>query len=121
MSRATPEGGLAGATASGPKPVCPDFHAAIETIGRRWSGAILWALLDRPLYFSELSASVPGLSDRLLSARLRQLEAEDLIERSVEVGTRPRVSYALSPKGAELEPCMRELADWALRWRERER
>ncbi|UJA21851.1 transcriptional regulator [Thermoleophilia bacterium SCSIO 60948] len=87
-------------------------------IGRRWTGAILWALIDRPLYFSELSSSVPGLSDRLLSARLRQLESEGLIERSVEAGSRPRVRYSLSEKGSELEPCMRELADWARRWNE---
>ena len=56
-------------------PVCPDFHAAIELIGRRWAGAILWALAERPHYFAELTTSVPGLSDRLLSRRLRELEA----------------------------------------------
>ena len=55
--------------------VCPDFHAAIELVGRRWAGAILWALAERPRYFAELTASVPGLSDRLLSRRLRELEA----------------------------------------------
>ena len=70
-----------------PAPVCPDFHAAIELIGRRWAGAILWALAERPHYFAELTASVPGLSDRLLSRRLRELEAAGLVERSVHDGT----------------------------------
>ena len=60
-----------------------DFHAAIELIGRRWTGAILWALSERPHYFAELTTSVPGLSDRLLSRRLRELESAGLVERSV--------------------------------------
>ena len=46
-----------------PAHVCPDFHAAIELIGRRWAGAILWALAERPHYFAELTSSVPGLSE----------------------------------------------------------
>jgi len=58
-----------------PARVCPHFHAAIELIGRRWSGAILWALGESPHYFAEITAAVPGLSDRLLSRRLRELEA----------------------------------------------
>ncbi len=100
-----------------PASVPPDFHAAIELIGRRWAGAILWALADRPLYFAELASSVPGLSDRLLSRRLRELEHEDLVARSVENGTPPRVSYALTEKGRSLEPALAELRDWARDWK----
>jgi DNA-binding HxlR family transcriptional regulator len=97
--------------------VCPDFHAAVELIGRRWAGAILWALAPEPLYFAEIAQAVPGLSDRLLSRRLRELEAEGLVERVVHPGTPPRVSYALTEKGRELEPAIRELGDWAKRWK----
>ncbi len=100
-----------------PAPVCPDFHAAIELIGRRWAGAILSALAERPHYFGELTASVPGLSDRLLSRRLRELEAEGLVERSVRDGTPARVSYALTDKGRDLEPALRALKDWARAWK----
>jgi DNA-binding HxlR family transcriptional regulator len=101
----------------GPAPVCPDFHAAIELIGRRWAGAILWALAQRPHYFAELTSAVPGLSDRLLSRRLRELEAAGLVERSVRGGTPPRVSYALTEKGRSLEPALDELRDWARAWK----
>ena len=52
-------------------------------IGKRWAGAILWALSERPHYFGELSEAVPGLSDRLLSRRLRELEMEGMVRRSV--------------------------------------
>ena len=98
--------------------VCPHFHAAVELIGKRWAGAILWALSERPHYFAELSLAVPGLSDRLLCQRLRELEAEGLVERSVEDGNgaRPRVSYALTDKGGALRPVLRELHDWAAQW-----
>lgn len=107
-------------TAEGaPARVCPDFHQAVELIGKRWAGAILWALSERPHYFADLCAAVPGISDRLLSARLRELEAEGLVERSVHAGTRARVSYALTEKGAALEPALRQLRDWALAWKAR--
>ncbi len=85
----------------------------MELIGRRWTGAILFKLVDGPLYFRELLASVPGISDRLLSIRLRELEAEGLVERSVHAGPPARVSYCLSGAGKELEPALAELYGWA--------
>jgi DNA-binding HxlR family transcriptional regulator len=99
------------------KAVCPHFHAAIELIGKRWTGAILSALTERPLRFGELGKAVPGLSDRLLSQRLRELEDEGLVERVVEPGTPVRVTYSLTPKGADLGPAIAELRSWARRWR----
>src|SRR6266545_1284256 len=70
-----------------PVRVSADFHQAVELIGKRWTGAILWALSERAHYFAELTQVVPGLSDRLLSRRLRELEAEGLVERWVHDGT----------------------------------
>lgn len=99
-----------------PVRVCPDFHAAVELVGRRWTGAILFALFERPHYFADLAAAIPGLSDRLLSRRLRELEAEGLVERSVHNERRARVSYDLTAKGRDLEPAMGELRGWAQRW-----
>ena len=96
--------------------VSPDFHQAVELIGKRWTGAIVWALSERDHYFAELTQVVPGLSDRLLSRRLRELEAEGLVERSVHAETPPRVSYALTEKGRALRPAIRELRAWAQRW-----
>ncbi|MEK6277793.1 MAG: helix-turn-helix domain-containing protein [Actinomycetota bacterium] len=96
--------------------VCPHFHAAIELIGKRWSGAIISAMAGGPRRFGELCESVPGVSDRLLSQRLRELEAAGVVERTVEGGAPVRVSYSLTEKGAELQPALRELHDWAKRW-----
>lgn len=99
------------------KCVCPYFHAAIELIGKRWTGAIVCALTERPLRFGELSRAVPGLSDRLLSQRLRELEEEGLVRREVEPGSPVRVTYSLTQKGNELRPAIAELRNWARRWR----
>jgi DNA-binding HxlR family transcriptional regulator len=96
--------------------VCPHFHAAVELVGKRWSGAILSALTDGPCRFGELTQAVPGMSDRLLSQRLRELEQEGLVERTVEAGAPVRVTYALSEKGADLSPALRELRAWGRRW-----
>ena len=93
--------------------VCPHFHEAVELVGRRWTGAILFSLIDGPLYFRELLAAVPGVSDRLLSQRLRELEAEGLVERSVHEGSPARVSYCLSEEGEALKPALGELYAWA--------
>jgi DNA-binding HxlR family transcriptional regulator len=93
--------------------VCPHFHEAVELIGRRWTGAILFSLIDGPLYFRELLAAVPGVSDRLLSQRLRELEAEGLVERSVHEGSPARVSYCLTEAGEALKPALGELYAWA--------
>jgi DNA-binding HxlR family transcriptional regulator len=101
---------------NGASGVCPHFHAAIELIGKRWTGAILCALTDGPLRFGELVRAIPGLSDRLLSRRLRELEEEGLVEREVEAGTPVRVTYSLTEKGASLRPAIAELKTWANRW-----
>ena len=96
--------------------VCPHFHAAIELIGKRWTGAIISSLTEGPLRFGDLARAVPGLSDRLLSQRLRELEVEGLVEREVESGTPVRVTYSLTEKGTELRPVLSELKQWAKRW-----
>jgi len=96
--------------------VCPDFQAAVELVGKRWTGAILWALGDGPVFFAQINAAIPGLSDRLLSRRLRELESAGLVHREVHAGTPPRASYELTQMGAELKPAIRELEDWARRW-----
>jgi DNA-binding HxlR family transcriptional regulator len=56
------------------------------------------------------------VSDRLLSARLKELEREGLVARKVEAGSPVRVTYSLTEKGAELEPAISQLRDWARRW-----
>jgi len=80
------------------------------------SEAILNAMLPGSQCFNELLAIVPGLSDRLLTERLRELEAEGLVRRSVIPGPPVRVSYEMTEAGKDLEPVIRALGKWAERW-----
>ena len=95
---------------------CPLYHEAVELVGRRWTGAILRVLMDGPLRFSEIGQAVPELSDRLLSERMKELEARGIVERRVISGPPLRVEYQLSRMGKELEPALSELQRWANRW-----
>ena len=95
---------------------CPLYHEAVELVGRRWTGAILRVLMDGPLRFSEIAQAVPELSDRLLSERMKELEARGIVERKVISGPPLRVEYELSEMGRELEPALSELQRWANRW-----
>jgi DNA-binding HxlR family transcriptional regulator len=95
---------------------CPLYHEAVELVGRRWTGAILRVLMDGPMRFSEIAQSVPELSDRLLSERMKELEARGMVERTVISGPPIRVQYELSRMGRELEPALSELQNWAQRW-----
>src|SRR6201999_2538656 len=96
--------------------VWPLYHEAIEMVGRRWTVAILRALMDGPLRFSEVAAAIPELSDRLLSERMKELESRGLVTRHVISGPPLQVRYALSEMGHELEPALAELQRWARRW-----
>ena len=98
---------------------CPQFHCAVELVGKRWSGAILAVLLaaDQPLRFSELAAAVPQLHDRLLSERLKELEAAGVVVRRTDPDQPRRVEYELTRMGRELAPALHELRAWAQRWR----
>jgi DNA-binding HxlR family transcriptional regulator len=101
-----------------PTPVvlCPRFHYAVELIGRRWTGAILHALLSGATRYSDISHAVPGLSDRLLSERLRELEAEGIVERTVIPEMPVRIEYHLTDKGKSLEPVLASVSQWAETW-----
>ena len=99
-----------------PSAFCPRYHKAVELVGRRWTGAILRALMAGHVRFSDLAATIPGLSDRLLSERLKELEAEGIAERRVYPETPVRIEYRLTPKGQALEKVVNDLSAWAEEW-----
>jgi DNA-binding HxlR family transcriptional regulator len=91
------------------------FHRAIELIGRRWNGVIVRALLAGELRFSDVRAAVPGLSDRLLAERLRELEREGVVTR-LRPASAGGSSYSLTPKGEALAPVLDAMSSWASTW-----
>ncbi len=101
-----------------PAPVCPEFHRAIELIGRRWTGAILQVLMGGRTRYCEIRTAVPQVSDRMLSERLKELEAEGIVLRVVTPDTPVRVEYELSTKGRALEHALEAVAAWATEWKD---
>ena len=95
---------------------CPRYHHAVELIGRRWTGAIVRAMLGGVTRFSDLTQTVPGLSDRMLSERLKELEVEGIVERTVFPDTPVRIEYHVTEKGRALASVVDSIAAWAEHW-----
>ncbi len=96
--------------------LCARFHRASELIGRRWTGAILFVLMDSRCRFATLRDAIPDITDRMLSERLQELEHEGIVERTVVPETPVRVEYALTRKGRELADAIDAIGVWARKW-----
>jgi DNA-binding HxlR family transcriptional regulator len=96
--------------------LCARFHRAVELVGRRWTGAVIRLLLNGRMRYAELRDAIPDISDRMLSERLRELETEGILVRSVVPETPIRVEYELTPKGHALQAAVVEIEKWASRW-----
>ncbi len=107
---------------SGPPPpeLCPQFHRAIELIGRRWTGAIIFVLLRARCRFATLRDAIPDITDRMLSERLQELEQEGVVERTVVPETPVRVEYDLTKKGRALAAVFDAVGHWAHEWAPKE-
>ena len=98
------------------RPLCNRFHAAVELIGRRWAGVIINVLMGGRTRYCDIKARIPEISDRMLSERLRELEAEGVVRRIVTPETPVRVEYELTKKGAALNDALAAIGDWATAW-----
>jgi DNA-binding HxlR family transcriptional regulator len=108
---------IAVATIEAQKTCCPRLHEAVELVGKRWTGAIVAVLLEGgTMRFSEIAQRIPHISDRLLSERMKELEARGVVERHVHSDSSVRVEYELTPMGRALAPAMKELKAWADAW-----
>jgi DNA-binding HxlR family transcriptional regulator len=96
--------------------LCPRYEQAVQFLGKRWTALILDTLMQGPQRFCEMAANVEGLSDRVLSDRLRELEVGGIIERIVYPHIPVRVEYRLTEKGRELKPVLDALHAWAEKW-----
>jgi DNA-binding HxlR family transcriptional regulator len=109
-------------TASKDRPViasvCSAYHSAIELIGRRWTGAIIFLLLKGTSRFATLRACIPDITDRMLSDRLQELEQHGILTRTVIPETPVRIEYSLTEKGRALAGAVDAISDWAHKWGE---
>ena len=95
---------------------CPQYAQLMDLLSRRWMGIILRVLMSGPHRFSEILSAVPGLSDPLLTQRLREMESKQLLDRRVFATSPVRVEYELTEAGRDLERAVRVLSEWAEKW-----
>jgi DNA-binding HxlR family transcriptional regulator len=98
------------------KNMCPRYQAAMEILGKRWTGLIVNVLLEGPKRFSALSARLELVSERMLSERLKELELHGIVDRQVLPDTPVRVQYELTEKGRALSGVVAAIESWAAQW-----
>lgn len=97
------------------KSMCPKFEKAMGILGQRWTGLIIYQLLSGPQRFCHIETAV-GVSGRVLSERLKDLEHEGIVKREVYPETPVRIEYSLTEKGLSLMPLMKEIENWSHTW-----
>ncbi|WP_110111854.1 helix-turn-helix domain-containing protein [Bacillus sp. CGMCC 1.16541] len=97
------------------KSICPRFEKAMGLLSQRWAGMIIYQLLSGPQRFCTIESSI-GISGRVLSERLKDLESEGIVNRQVFPETPVRIEYSLTEKGVALEPLMRHIEKWSQEW-----
>ncbi|MBN6888648.1 DNA-binding HxlR family transcriptional regulator [Cytobacillus horneckiae] len=95
--------------------ICPRFEKAMSLMSQRWTGLVIYQLLTGPKRFCTLESSI-GISGRVLSERLKDLEHQGIVKRAVYPETPVRIEYSLTEKGEALEPVMREIEKWSQTW-----
>ncbi len=96
--------------------ICPRFQYATAILGESWTGLILRLLMEGPMRFSELLDQIEVIGDRMLSERLKSLEAEGILVRNVHTESPIRVEYCLTEKGRALNPIVEAIGCWAEQW-----
>jgi DNA-binding HxlR family transcriptional regulator len=90
---------------------CP-VEAAVDVFGGKWKALILWWLQERTWRFAELRRQMPGITEKMLTRQLRELEADGIVERRVYPTVPPKVEYSLTDYGRSLKRALRAICDW---------
>lgn len=96
--------------------MCPKYEAAIDIIGKKWTGLIIRVLLDGPKRFKEIKEQIPSMSDKILTDRMKELESLLIVERKVYPETPVRIEYELTPMGRDLEGVIEAIQKWGEKW-----
>ncbi|BBD39279.1 MULTISPECIES: winged helix-turn-helix transcriptional regulator [Aminobacter] len=99
------------------------FAAAMQAIGGKWKTALLWQLHLRPHRFAELRRLLPGISEKVLTQQLRQMETDGLISRHAYEEVPPRVEYSITPLGLSLNDAVTAMSAWGKQhenWKDRQ-
>jgi DNA-binding HxlR family transcriptional regulator len=97
---------------------CP-VEAAVDVFGGKWKSLILWWLQERTWRFAELRRQIPGITEKMLTQQLRELETDGIVDRRVYPTVPPKVEYSLTEYGRSLKRALREICDWGRNHMER--
>lgn len=100
----------------GRQTICPYFASAFDLLGKPWNGVLLYVLMSGAKRFNELALSIPDIGDRMLSARLKELQSAGLVTRTVYPQVPVLIEYSLTDKGYALKEVLEEIALWAEQW-----
>ena len=103
-------------TATALPALCPTVERAFDILGKKWSGLIIRELSAGSRHFCELEKGIPLMSARMLTERIKELESEAIVTRTVHTDSPVRVVYGLTEKGRALIPVMRGIETWARQW-----
>ncbi len=96
--------------------MCPKYESAAELLGKKWTGLIIRVLLGGPKRFKEMKEQIPDMSDKMLTDRMKELEATDIVKRNVYPEMPVRIEYELTDKGRDLEPVIQSIQNWGEKW-----
>lgn len=96
--------------------MCPRFEKAVDVLSKRWVALIVFVLMNGPRRFGEIESCLSNLSGKVLSDRLKEMENEGIITRTVYPEMPVRIEYSLTDKGTALAPILGEISNWSTEW-----
>ncbi|MCM3629236.1 helix-turn-helix transcriptional regulator [Paenibacillus glycanilyticus] len=96
--------------------MCPKYEAAADILGKKWTGLIIRVMLGGPKRFKEIKEQIPEMSDKMLTDRMKELESQAIVKRTVYPEMPVRIEYELTPKGRELQPVIESIQNWGEHW-----
>ncbi|KIL36169.1 HxlR family transcriptional regulator [Cohnella kolymensis] len=96
--------------------MCPKYESAAELLGKKWTGLIIRVLMGGPKRFKEIKEQIPEMSDKMLTDRMKELEACDIVKRTVYPEMPVRIEYELTEKGHNLEDVIQSIQSWGEKW-----
>lgn len=96
--------------------MCPKYEHAAELLGKKWTGLIVRVLMGGPKRFKDMKEQIPDMSDKMLTDRMKELEAYGLVKRTVYPEMPVRIEYELTEKGLDLEDVITSIQSWGERW-----
>lgn len=96
--------------------MCPKYESAAELLGKKWTGLIIRVMLGGPKRFKDIKEQIPEMSDKMLTDRMKELEAAGILTRTVYPEMPVRIEYELTEKGRELEEVIHSIQNWGEQW-----